>query len=472
MTYRRTLSGWLVLCVLAIAPTTSVIGQEPETLQVTIHPQAFPRPTLKYQLLPEFKDRVRGNAAVYYGKVTAEHLGFFGNMKLREKIDEWNAASLSDLLKPDVEMNSASIEKMLRMAARCESCDWQLPVREEEFYTMGLPEVQQLRQFARILLARMRIQIAHGKFDAAIETLQSALAIGKNAAEGETIVNGLVGVAIDSVMAKQILELIQQPGAPNLYWALSTLPRPLIDLRKGAEAEMSALELSFPVIRNLRAERTPEEWEAMHSKFWRQVVELVPFMEVGNGVQVKDLKVESLVAESFLHAPAGRQRLLDQGIDPVVVSAMPNAQVALIEAVRAYEIDRDNLFRWFLVPYDDGLQPGETLQHQADQEKDRRSKQGKLSQIFLPNLYPARRASAQLDRSIAVLRAIEALRMYAATHDGKLPAKLSEIVGAPVPVDPMTGKPIEYELRGEVGLIRVTPLTERTHTYEIHVAKP
>src|SRR5437773_900928 len=39
---------------------------------------------------------------------------------------------------------------------------------------------------------------------------------------------------------------------------------------------------------------------------------------------------------------------------------------------------------------------------------------------------------------------VEALRIYAAAHEGKLPDKLDEITEVPVPFDPGTGKPFEY----------------------------
>ena len=31
--------------------------------------------------------------------------------------------------------------------------------------------------------------------------------------------------------------MIQQPGCPNLYWALTDLPAPLVDLRKGVQGD-------------------------------------------------------------------------------------------------------------------------------------------------------------------------------------------------------------------------------------------
>jgi hypothetical protein len=53
-------------------------------------------------------------------------------------------------------------------------------------------------------------------------------------------------------------------------------------------------------------------------------------------------------------------------------------------------------------------------------------------------------SSVRFDRRVAALRVVEAVRHYAATHDGKLPQKLAQITETPIPHDPFTGKPFEY----------------------------
>ena len=55
------------------------------------------------------------------------------------------------------------------------------------------------------------------------------------------------------------------------------------------------------------------------------------------------------------------------------------------------------------------------------------------------------------------MRHVEALRLYAAGHDGKLPAKLSDI-SVPLPVDPVTGKPFDYAVEGATAHIRGSSL--------------
>jgi hypothetical protein len=50
----------------------------------------------------------------------------------------------------------------------------------------------------------------------------------------------------------------------------------------------------------------------------------------------------------------------------------------------------------------------------------------------------------RMERHIAALKCIELLRLYAGTHDGKFPDKLSDITEVKIPNDPVTKKPFFY----------------------------
>jgi len=52
---------------------------------------------------------------------------------------------------------------------------------------------------------------------------------------------------------------------------------------------------------------------------------------------------------------------------------------------------------------------------------------------------------------------VEALRDYAARHDGRPPDRLEQIADLPVPPDPATGKPFDYAVQGQV--VRLDALT-------------
>jgi hypothetical protein len=52
----------------------------------------------------------------------------------------------------------------------------------------------------------------------------------------------------------------------------------------------------------------------------------------------------------------------------------------------------------------------------------------------------AHQAGLRVERHLAALRCVEALRLHGAGHDGQLPARLDEVRAVPLPTDPVTGK--------------------------------
>ena len=59
----------------------------------------------------------------------------------------------------------------------------------------------------------------------------------------------------------------------------------------------------------------------------------------------------------------------------------------------------------------------------------------------------------RIDRHVAALRVIEALRLHAAAHDGKLPESLDQITEVPVPKDPATGEPFIYRAADDAAIL-------------------
>ena len=72
---------------------------------------------------------------------------------------------------------------------------------------------------------------------------------------------------------------------------------------------------------------------------------------------------------------------------------------------------------------------------------------------LLPQTIELCRARSQLEQQIALLRHVEALRLHAARHGGKLPARLCDI-SVPLPDDPFTGKPFDYTVEGTTAHLR------------------
>ena len=77
----------------------------------------------------------------------------------------------------------------------------------------------------------------------------------------------------------------------------------------------------------------------------------------------------------------------------------------------------------------------------------------------------------RLERRIGLLRLVEALRIHAAAHAGKLPEALSQVTEVPIPDDPATGHPFEYRRDGASAVIPTPPddLKSPIPTYRITV---
>jgi hypothetical protein len=84
--------------------------------------------------------------------------------------------------------------------------------------------------------------------------------------------------------------------------------------------------------------------------------------------------------------------------------------------------------------------------------------------VFLPALGRSYYSATRLDQGIALLRAVEALRMYTAEHKNQWPAKLDDCT-VPVPDDPVTGKPFNYSVDGGKAIIKAAGdiLRDQTH---------
>jgi hypothetical protein len=154
------------------------------------------------------------------------------------------------------------------------------------------------------------------------------------------------------------------------------------------------------------------------------------------------------------------------------VEAMPAAQVIIVHTVRSYEDLRDDTFKWFFVPYPDGIEEMRAAQAEVFPVEPDIGGAGPLAKALLPAVLAIRTATVRVDREVAILRLVEALRIYGASHEGRLPTTLRDVTEVPIPSDPMTGAPFEYQLKGDKAVVQVSPLPGRPHIYEITMARP
>jgi hypothetical protein len=230
-----------------------------------------------------------------------------------------------------------------------------------------------------------------------------------------------------------------------LYWALTDLPCPLVDLRKGVQGDRTLMAAD---LRSLRDDGPMTETEM--EKFVSHLSGVMGFAREQAGLAPRNVRARLQTrVNDPVQVSAARQRLVDAGYALDLVKSFPPIQAILLDQKRDYEIQRDERMKLLAVPLwqIDGLAGGE--QPVADT--------GGLFADFLPHINKLRRADGRLRQQIAILRHVEALRLYAAVHDSKLPAKLSDI-SVPLPVDPVTGQPFVYYVDGATAHIRGSSL--------------
>jgi hypothetical protein len=439
---RESLSVPLVLA-LALPALTQ---QEPAALQpkeLTLKAAAAPVPALKYRLLPEVGDLQPGNALICYMRAFLPELyNTAPRGKELEKLDD-----LLDM--PFEEFKQAKTPrpglprlalKEIDQGARREYCDWEMlaRLRKDGLATM-VPDIQSFRQVARLLEYRARLEMAESLIDKAAYTIQTMLTLSHHVGGQPLLISELVGMAIASLGLDQVEDFIQQPGSPNLYWALTGLPRPFIDIRKGLEGDKVAMEVYFPELKKL-------EKEPLSAEELKRLVNIcadtnaVIFGGKKDAAFPSKVKLVGLVVDQY---PAARQAMIDQGRKAEEVDALTMLQVVLIQNYRQCRRFQDEMEKWIYVPFWEGHKARKAVEDDA-------RKLGSAWPFgqFIPAAARVYEASVRVDRRIAALRCIEALRLHVAAT-AKLPGLLDEITLVPIPLDPYTGKQFQYTALGD-----------------------
>ena len=132
-------------------------------------------------------------------------------------------------------------------AARLDNPDWQvLRTLHADYLNTLLPDVQAMRTLARAMFARYRAEIAAGRLDDAMRSAKTLFAMSRHLGEHPSLIGDLIGIAIANLAVTPLDDMIDRPECPNLYWALTNLPAPLLPIRKGIQGERLIVLFCFP----------------------------------------------------------------------------------------------------------------------------------------------------------------------------------------------------------------------------------
>jgi len=409
--------GW-VGCPIPGTRADQTITPSETVIQLHVHPMAAPKPALRYQLLPELSELSPGNPIPNY---------------LRCVMDQDSSS--------EREVFGKSALRMVDQAARMDKPDWQILIKlKTDGFSLLLPDLQKMRSLASALQTRFQEEVTLHHFDDALTTAKTMFAMSRHMAEHPTLIGDLVAIAMTMVVISPLEEMLQQPGCPNLFWALTNLPSPLVSLDKGMQGERV---LMLGELRDLdeNVPMTPGQLR----KLINHIDELRRFAsdnpkkkQPTQGWLNERTKNQELIR-------AARNRLIESGIPEERLLRFPPEQVILLDEKLSFEIRRDEVLKLMNLP---AWEFSSRLPAFAKTNKEE-GLFGSLGVAF----QKVRQAQTRLELRIAMLRHVEALRLYAAEHGGQMPKKLTD-VPIPLPVDPFTGQSIRYALEGATAHLR------------------
>jgi hypothetical protein len=419
---------------------------------LTVTPRPAPVPALQYRLLPLEWDRKDGNAVPIYLRLVHEQTDE-GRKYWTETPKPWNQLPLEKipLLEAHAFLNRMKhIYRQFDLGARRKTADWNYTFDQGSVVDILLPDMAWIRNYVPMMVLRARVELAEGNFPAAARSLETGFSFSRQISDAPLLISGLVGVACASQFADCVADFIERPDAPNLYWALTALPRPLIDFRKATEFEQRFIEMEIPDLADLDRPRTHDQWDALLKKLrtrikmlnevpWERSDENKAHPIVGIGPEDPASKSPDLAA--------ARSYVADRrGLSAATAAAMPPAQVLMLHIVGTNQDLRDEVFKVTYLPYPDARPMIEVVAARLRSTADSEAK--RVARMFLPAIEKVPAVPVRLDRKIAALRAIEALRLHAAANGGQLPERLDQVTVVPIPDDPGTGKPFEYRKDG------------------------
>src|SRR5579872_4897748 len=243
---------------------------------LTVTPRAASTPSFKYRLFPLSSELKEGNAVPIYLRLVHEQ-----NDAARKYWSEtplaWNSSPIDKipLDEADKFLQRMSYQlKQIEFGARRRTAEWNYTLELENPISLLLPDVQWMRNYAPMLILQSRVAIAKGDFSAAAHHLETGFAFSRHVGDGPTLINRLVGIALAMQFASTVGDYIERPDAPNLYWSLTALPRPMIDLRSAIEWEYRMLEMLIPELDDLDRDRTPEQWAGVLRRYRTTIQEL------------------------------------------------------------------------------------------------------------------------------------------------------------------------------------------------------
>ncbi len=437
-------------CTSAERPTThpaAMARVRVETRRFDLRPVGPPVPALLYQLAFDPAERRPGSGAAEYFQA-AMLLTDAEQKRVDEALDADAAGNMTAFDRATAALSAdprvTTILDLLDDAGRRDSGGLDAAWRDVGVDAL-MPQLNPMRALANLLRVRGRQLARTGGVEEAIGTVRLTYQLARAVGDGGPLICGMVGVGIAAIGDEGLAKLMDRPDGPNLYWALATMPDPVVSFRRSMDAERRLQAGSMPASATARtADARPGDWDFM--------------LNASEGVRRGPGHAGPTTAPSSMMSAA------DTAFVAAFVSAHPEvagyyARRHVEDAAAAAKVDPAILYATYVVGrFQDGSdefykllgQPYPVLIRMTNGLAAADQKEGldrfNLFALLVPSLARSVKGFAQGDRTRAALTAVEALRSYAAAHGGRLPDRLADVTDTPVPDNPVTGRPFEYRL--------------------------
>lgn len=440
-------------------PKTKATDRPTGPLTLRLHPAAEPDPALRYRLWPASEDRLDENPMTFINRavllVSERHRG--SPEAIRESAEmaqQWREMPLDELPKREVEQYLSRYEQALKELARAENrmdVSYDLDLGElsvSERLSVLLPELQQSRELARLIALRVRLAIAEERWEDAIADLRLGFRLADSVGQSTDLLIGrLVGLAIAGVTLQRVQEAIQQPGCPNLYWAVAAIDAGrLYEVQTAIEFELNALARIVDEPTDLPDE--PIGPKAARTRLLELTRSASDAFSVTSGVSASESAARLAAgAYTVAFADAARDLLAEtqRWGDEAYQLSPPEAvlRAARLKVLRG----RDRVLKQTYLP-PAHQQDRDDLRSQRRDETTVADPLTTLTLLLTPAVSQAQRASRKVRQQQHLLLTLEAIRMHAAAT-GTLPESLEELKPVPAWEDSLALSPFGYRRSGE-----------------------
>ncbi|MFN6398473.1 MAG: hypothetical protein ACK449_01020 [Planctomycetota bacterium] len=448
---------------------------------VTLAPKTEHKPALSVRFIPDPFHAKPGNAAIFYLKAG----GFFEQtaaLQAKRKFeDQARAAAGDQAYEPyvwlETEVKDLPVEKVkeyltytsfqplfLDEAASRLHCDFDRQIKTfENPAGYLLPEIQAIRDVARIQAMRFLLAMAENRTDDAVKILGQLIAMGPHFCQEPFLVSNLVGTACVNIGLQQAYYLSEHADVPNLYWAIAQLPKPLIQLDQSLAYEHEFLLEQVKALREVDTVPKPQQyWSSFIDRFTKEI------QGVGTPLDAwESIGKAGITLAIGSNVPKAREYLAEvEGLSNDTLDQLPNTQIFFLAMRRFYERYRDEEFKYIFLP-----------EHARKKAKTSSTNFGELglryglitlpTTAFLPAVQAAQGASLRTQQQLAMWQTVESIRHHLATHDNKLPATLEELE-LPAPHDPLTNGSFEYTLHNAGATLKGAENPGLQYQLELH----